>query len=165
MKEKIKKIIFHPLFFVFSSLAVLILAILLKEIAFAAALALFIAALLLVGWPVAMDAVRGILRRDLLDEKFLMCIASIGAMCIGEYTEAVAVMLFYSVGEYFQERAVKKARGSIRSLMEICPDTATVMTDIGEEVMDAEDVEVGSIIVIRPGERVAVDSVVVYKMK
>lgn len=158
MKEKIKKIIFHPLFSVFSSLAVLILAILLKEIAFAAALALFIAALLLVGWPVAMDAVRGILRRDLLDEKFLMCIASIGAMCIGEYTEAVAVMLFYSVGEYFQERAVKKARGSIRSLMEICPDTATVMTENGEEAMDAEDVPVGATLLLRAGDRVPLDA-------
>ena len=94
MKEKIKKIISHPLFPVFSSLGVLIAAVLLKEISFVAALILFIAALALVGWPVAVDAVRGILRRDLLDEKFLMCIASIGAMCIGEYTEAVAVMLF-----------------------------------------------------------------------
>ncbi len=158
MKEKIKKIISHPLFPVFSSLGVLILAILLKEISFAAALALFIAALVLVGWPVALDAVRGLLRRDLLDEKFLMCIASIGAMCIGEYTEAVAVMLFYSVGEYFQERAVKKARGSIRSLMEICPDTATVLTESGEEQMDAEDVPVGAKLLLRAGDRIPLDA-------
>lgn len=158
MKKKIKSIVSHPLAPVFSSMLVLIAALLLQPISFAAALCLFIAALGLVGWPVALDAVRGLLRRDLLDEKFLMCIASIGAMCIGEYTEAVAVMLFYSVGEYFQERAVKKARSSIRSLMEICPDTATVLTAEGEEEMDAEDVSAGATLLLRAGDRVPLDA-------
>ncbi|MBP3592118.1 MAG: cadmium-translocating P-type ATPase [Clostridia bacterium] len=158
MKKKIKSIVSHPLTPVFSSMLVLIVALLLRPISFAIALCLFIAALALVGWPVALDAVRGLLRRDLLDEKFLMCIASIGAMCIGEYTEAVAVMLFYSVGEYFQERAVKKARSSIRSLMEICPDTATVLTAEGEEEMDAEEVPVGATLLLRAGDRVPLDA-------
>ncbi len=143
---------------VFSSLIVLILALVLRPVASVASLCLFIVALVLVGWPIALDALRGLLRRDLLDEKFLMCIASIGAMCIGEYTEAVAVMLFYSVGEYFQERAVKKARGSIRSLMEICPDTATVLTENGEETVDAEDVPVGACLLLRAGDRVPLDA-------
>ena len=106
------------------------------------------------------DAVRGILRRDLLDEKFLMSIASIGAMVVGECREGVAVMLFFLVGETFEHYAVRKSRASIRSLMDICPDEARVLTDDGEETVDAEDVEVGSIIVIRPGERVPIDSVV-----
>lgn len=161
MKKKIKSIVSHPLAPVFSSMIVLIAALLLRPISFAIALCLFIAALSLVGWPVALDAVRGLLRRDLLDEKFLMCIASIGAMCIGEYTEAVAVMLFYSVGEYFQERAVKKARSSIRSLMEICPDTATVLTEEGEEEMDAEDVAVGATLLLRAGDRVPLDAKII----
>ncbi len=158
MKKKIRSIVSHPLTPVFSSMLVLIVALLLRPISFAIALCLFIAALALVGWPVVLDAVRGLLRRDLLDEKFLMCIASIGAMCIGEYTEAVAVMLFYSVGEYFQERAVKKARSSIRSLMEICPDTATVLTADGEEEMDAEDVPAGATLLLRAGDRVPLDA-------
>ena len=143
--KNIKKLLRHPLSGVCNALVVLIAAVCLQKISFSISLALFIAALAIVGYPVGVDAVRGLLRRDLLDEKFLMCIASIGAMCIGEYTEAVAVMLFYSVGEYFQERAVKKARTSIRSLMEICPDTARVLTERGEEEeMDAEDVAVAN---------------------
>lgn len=158
MIKQIKRIIKHPLFGVFSSLLALVIAIVLKARSFPLALGFFIAALALVGWPIARDALRGLLRRDFLDEKFLMCIASIGAMCIGEYVEAVAVMLFYSVGEYFQERAVRKARGSIRSLMEICPDTATVLTESGEEEMDAEDVAVGAKLLLRAGDRVPLDA-------
>lgn len=122
--------------------------------------ALYIVALAISGGRVFADAVRGILRRDLLDEKFLMSIASIGAMIVGEWSEGVAVMLFFLVGETFEHHAVRKSRASIRALMDICPDEANVLTDNGEETMDAEDVEIGSIIVIRPGERVPIDSVV-----
>lgn len=157
MKKSKLNIIKHPIFLIFSSLLLLIGALLVASLSQAVSLVLYIVALLAVGHPVMLDALRGILRKDLLDEKLLMCIASIGAMCIGEYTEAVAVMIFYSVGEYFEERAVKKARASIRSLMEICPDTATVLTD-GEEVeMDAEDVETGAILLLRVGDRVPLD--------
>ena len=124
-------------------------------------LGFYIAALLVSGCMVFVDAVRGILRRDLLDEKFLMSIASIGAMILGEWREGVAVMLFFLVGETFEHYAVRRSRASIRSLMDICPDEACVLTDEGEEEMDAEDVEIGSIIVIRPGERVPIDSVVI----
>ena len=160
--KNIKKLLRHPLSGVCNALVVLIAAVCLQKISFSISLALFIAALAIVGYPVGVDAVRGLLRRDLLDEKFLMCIASIGAMCIGEYTEAVAVMLFYSVGEYFQERAVKKARTSIRSLMEICPDTARVLTERGEEEeMDAEDVAVGTKLLLRAGDRVPLDSKII----
>ncbi len=157
MKKSKLNIIKHPIFLIFSSLLLLIGALFVASLSQAVSLALYIVALLAVGHPVMLDALRGILRKDLLDEKLLMCIASIGAMCIGEYTEAVAVMIFYSVGEYFEERAVKKARASIRSLMEICPDTATVLAD-GEKVeMDAEDVETGAILLLRVGDRVPLD--------
>lgn len=126
------------------------------------ALALYTVALIISGCGVFVDAVRGILRRDLLDEKFLMSIASIGAMIVGEWREGVAVMLFYLVGETFEHRAVRRSRASIRSLMDICPDEACVLTGEGEETVGAEDVEVGSIIIIRPGERVPIDSVVTF---
>jgi len=125
------------------------------------ALGLYIAALLISGYSVFLDAIRGILRRDFLDEKFLMLIASVGAMIVGEWSEGVAVMLFFLVGEFFEHKAVGKSRKSIRALMDIRPDTACVTTDGVEEILDADDVEVGSLIVIRQGERIPIDSVVV----
>ena len=125
------------------------------------ALALYLVSLIISGGEVFLGAVKGILRRDLLDEKFLMSLASIGAMIVGEWSEGVAVMLFFLVGETFEHYAVRKSRSSIRALMDICPDEACVLTDDGEEIMDAEDVEIGSIIIIRPGERVPIDSVVI----
>ena len=125
------------------------------------ALALYIVSLLLSGGRVFIDAARGILRRDLLDEKFLMSIASIGAMIVGEWREGVAVMLFFLIGESFEHYAVRRSRSSIRALMDICPDEACVLVDGDEEIIDAEDVEVDSIIVVRPGERVPIDSVVI----
>ncbi len=126
-----------------------------------AAIALYIAALLFAGAGVFVSAVRGILRRDFLDEKFLMSIASVGAMLIGEYTEGAAVMLFFLVGEYFEHKAVGKSRRSIKELMKICPDEATVILSDGREArVDAEEVEEGAEIVIRSGERVPVDCII-----
>ena len=124
------------------------------------AVILYALALLVAGAPVFIAAARGILRRDLFDEKFLMSVASIGAMVIGEFSEGVAVMLFFLVGEAFEHRAVRRSRTSIRSLMEIYPDEATIITDGKEIKVDAEDVEVGAIIAVRPGERVPVDCTV-----
>ena len=120
----------------------------------------YIAALFVSGLPVFFDAVRGILRRDFLDEKFLMTLASIGAMIVGEWSEGVAVMLFFLVGEFFEHKAVAKSRKSIKSLLEICPDTANVITADGEREEDAEDVAIGTKIIVRAGERVPIDSVV-----
>ncbi len=123
-------------------------------------LVLLSGALAVSGIGVFLDAVHGIRRLDFLDEKFLMCIASIGAFVIGEYVEGVAVMLFFLVGEYFEHRAVGRSRRAIKELLDICPDTATVLLDGEESTWDAEDVPVGTLILIRAGERVPLDSVV-----
>ena len=122
---------------------------------------LYALALIVSGWRVFWDAVKGILRKDFLDEKFLMSIASVGALVIGEGAEGVAVMLFFIVGEFFEHKAVRKSRNSIKELMKIRPDTATVLNGEAEEEVDAEDVDVGSVIVIKAGERIPIDSVVI----
>lgn len=124
------------------------------------ALVSYVIALLLSGADVFHDAVKGILRRDPLDEKFLMSIAAIGAMIVGEWSEGAAVMIFYLVGESFEHRAVRRSRASIRALMDICPDEARILADGKEITVDAEEVEVGATVVIRPGERVPVDCTV-----
>lgn len=122
---------------------------------------LYALALIVSGWRVFWDAVKGILRKDFLDEKFLMSIASVGALVIGEGAEGVAVMLFFIVGEFFEHKAIRKSRNSIKELMKIRPDTATVLNGEAEEEVDAEDVDVGSVIVIKAGERIPIDSVVI----
>lgn len=126
-----------------------------------ASLLIFIATLLVAGAPVFIGAVKGLIRRDLLDEKFLMSIASIGAMFVGEASEGAAVMLFFLVGEYFEHKAVMKSRKSIRALMNIRPDEATVIVNGIEAVIDADEVEVGTTIIVRTGERVPIDSRVI----
>lgn len=116
---------------------------------------------LIIGYDVVLSAVRNIFRGQIFDEKFLMTIATVGAFCIGEYPETVAVMLFYQIGELFQSIAVGKSRRSITSLMKLRPDEATVLRD-GEEVrLAVEEVSVGETIVVRPGERIPLDGVVI----
>lgn len=155
LKSDVAKIIASLIFFISA-------VIFEQSISELGAIALYISALLIAGGGVFISAVRGILRRDLLDEKFLMSIASVGAMIIGEWREGVAVMIFFLVGETFEHYAVRKSRASIRSLMDICPDEACLIGGNGEEtVLDAEDVAVGSTIIIRPGERVPIDSVII----
>lgn len=113
-----------------------------------------------VGWKVLYDAVRSVFRGQMLDENFLMGIATVGAFCVGEYTEGVAVMLLYQVGELFESCAVGKSRKSIAALMDIRPDTANLEKDgVLEEVLP-EEVQPGDVIVIKPGERVPLDGVV-----
>lgn len=121
---------------------------------------LYIAALLVCGIEVFIDAVKGIAGGDFLDEKFLMSIASLGALVLGEMSEAVAVMLFFAIGEAFEHKAVRASRNKIRALMDICPDVATVLVNGEEKEIDAEDVEAGDIIIIKSGERVPADAIV-----
>lgn len=125
-----------------------------------ASIILYICALATSGFSVYVDAIKGLLRRDFLDEKFLMSIASIGAMIIGEYTEGVAVMLFFLLGEMFEHKAVTSSRKRIKSLLDICPDEATVVRDGEETVVDADEVEIGDTVIIKAGDRVPVDAIV-----
>lgn len=118
-------------------------------------------AYLVVGGEVVIKAFRGIIRGQVFDENFLMAIASIGALCLRQYPEGVAVMLFYQVGELFQSVAVGKSRNSITSLLELRPDYANVESGGKLERVDPDDVEVGQIIVIKPGERVPLDGEVI----
>lgn len=123
--------------------------------------AVFLVPYLVIGWDIVYKAVRGIVNGQVFDENFLMTIATFGAFGVGEYSEAVAVMLFYQVGELFQSYAVSRSRQSIADLMDICPEYANLEKD-GELVQaDPDDVEIGDIIVIKPGERVPLDGRVI----
>ena len=131
------------------------------EYAWVVQLAVFGAAYLLVGWDVIWKAVRNIAHGQVFDENFLMTIASIGAMIVGEYMEGAAVMLFYRVGELFESVAVGRSRRSIAEMVDINPEYANLERDGEVEEVDPEDVQCGDIIVIRPGERIPLDGVVV----
>ena len=116
---------------------------------------------LIVGWDVLRGAALNILHGQVFDEKFLMAVATLGAFAIREYPEAAAVMLFYQTGELFQSIAVGRSRASIAALMDIRPDSATVLRDGKELEVDPEEVEPGELILVRPGERVPLDGVVI----
>ena len=126
-----------------------------------AELAFLIVAYVILGWDVVWQAVKNITRGQVFDEHFLMSVSTIGAFAIGEYPEAVAVMLFYQVGEFFQSLAVKRSRKSISDLMDICPDSATVKRNGVLQVVFPESVAVGEIIVVKPGEKIPLDGIVV----
>ncbi len=123
--------------------------------------ALFMASYLLVGYSVWWEAIQNIFKGEIFDEKFLMTLATIGAFAIGLYPEAVAVMLFYQVGEYFQDRAVDKSKKSIASLMELRPDSAVVLRNGKTKTVDPNSVQVGEMIVVKSGEKIPLDGVVV----
>ena len=124
-------------------------------------LAVFLIPYALIGWDVLWRAVRNIAHGEIFDENFLMSLATVGALCVGEYPEAVFVMLFYQVGELFQSYAVDQSRKSIASLMDIRPDYANLEVDGQIQQTDPEDVAVGDIILIKPGERIPLDGDVV----
>ena len=122
---------------------------------------LFLIPYLTVGYDILRKAFKGIRNKQVFDEHFLMAVATIGAMALGEYTEGVAVMWFYQIGELFQSYAVGKSRRSISELMDIRPDYANIETEDGKiEKVDPDDVEVGTIIVVQPGEKVPIDGIV-----
>lgn len=123
-------------------------------------LAAFLVPYAIVGWDVLWGALRNIFRGQVFDENFLMALATVGAFCIGEYPEGVLVMLLYQVGELFQDFAVDRSRRSIASLMDIRPDWANVEQENELVQVDPEEVSVGQIIVVKPGERIPLDGVV-----
>lgn len=122
---------------------------------------LYVIAYIIVGYDIVLKAVRNIFKGKVFDENFLMTVATIGAFCIGEFPEAVAVMLFYQVGELFQSYAVDKSRKSIASLMDIRPDYANVYREDEIERVDPDEVNIGEITLVKPGEKIPLDGVVV----
>lgn len=121
---------------------------------------IFLAAYILIGGDVLLKAIKNLFRGQVLDENFLMSIATVGAIAIGEYSEAVGVMLFYKIGEYLQQKAVGKSRKSISALMEIKAEFANLVKDGSMKKVDPEDVNVGDIIAVKPGEKIPLDGIV-----
>ena len=122
---------------------------------------IYIISYIIVGFEIVKKAVRNIFRGKVFDENFLMTVATIGAFCIGEFPEAVAVMLFYQIGELFQDYAVDKSRKSISNLMDIRPDYANIERDGKIQKVDPEDVKIGEIIIVKPGEKIPLDGCVI----
>lgn len=121
---------------------------------------LFMIPYLVIGYDILKKAFKGILNKQVFDENFLMAVATVGAILLGDYSEGVAVMLFYQIGELFQSYAVGKSRRNISELMDICPDYANIEKDGTLEQVDPDEVEIGTIIVVQPGEKVPIDGVI-----
>lgn len=121
----------------------------------------FLVPYFIIGYDILKKAVYGIFNRQVFDENFLMAIATVGAIALGEYVEGTSVMLFYQIGELFQSYAVGKSRKNITALMDIRPDYANIEVDGKLEQVDPDDVEVGSVIVVKPGEKIPIDGIVV----
>ncbi len=124
--------------------------------------ALYLVPYFMIGWDIIFKALRNIRNGQIFDENFLMTVATLGALGVGEYSEAVAVMLFYQVGELFQSYAVNRSRQSITELMDICPEYANIEEDGQLKQVDPDEVQIGDVIVIRAGERVPLDGKVIF---
>lgn len=149
----------HSLYRIIAAAVLFIIFTLLKPEGFTRFI-LFMMPYLTVGLPVLKKAAVNILHGQVFDENFLMCLATIGAICIGEYPEAVFVMLFYQVGDLFESIAVGKSRNSISALMDICPEYVNVERDGKVEQIDPDEASVGNIIIIKPGEKVPLDGII-----
>ena len=162
MNKKQKKVLVRIL--ITAALLALLNLVQLPEIP---AMILYLAAYLIIGYDILRKAGKGILNGRIFDENFLMAVATIGAVALaiisgsGDFNEAVLVMLFYQVGELFQGYAVGKSRQSITEMMDICPEYANIEEDGKLVTVDPDDVEVGTIIVVKPGERIPLDGVVI----
>jgi len=137
--------------------AALFVAAVLLKLSFGIELAMYLAAYIFIGGEVLIKSIRNIARGQVFDENFLMSLATIGAFAIGEYSEGVAVMLFYQIGEMFQDIAVNRSRKSIKELMDIRPDYANLITDGKLMRIAPEEVPIGALIIVKPGERVPLD--------
>ena len=161
MNRKQKKMLIRIL-----AAAVLLIALHVIPAAGAARFVLYLIPYLVIGYDILIKAAKGIKNRQVFDECFLMAVATVGAFALalydrsGDYTEAVAVMLFYQIGELFQSYAVGKSRRNISDLMDIRPDYANVERDGKLEQVDPDEVEIGSVILVQPGEKVPIDGVV-----
>ena len=129
-------------------------------------MALYLADYLIIGYDILKKALKGIVNRQVFDENFLMAVATVGAIALaiyeksGDYNEAIAVMLFYQIGELFQSYAVGKSRKNISALMDIRPDYANIETNGTLEKVDPDEVETGSVIVVQPGEKIPIDGII-----
>ena len=124
-------------------------------------LALFVIAYALLGWEVLINAVKGVIKGHMLDENFLMAIATIGAFAIGEFPEAVGVMLFYRTGEWFEHKAVAKSRSQIMEVLDLRPETVTLIKEDGTATVPAAQAKVGDLVLVRPGDRIPLDGTVI----
>lgn len=160
MSKKQKKVLVR----IFAALVLLAGVILLDKLALLpqwAMIVLYLVPYFVIGYDILWKALKGIKNRQVFDENFLMAVATVGALCLQEFKEGVAVMLFYQIGELFQSVAVGKSRKNIAALMDIRPDYANLMVDGKLEQVDPDDVEVGTEIVVDPGEKVPIDGVIV----
>ena len=160
MSKKQKKVLVR----IIVALVLLAGAILLDKLALLpqwAMIVLYLVPYFVIGYDILWKALKGIKNRQVFDENFLMAVATVGALCLQEFKEGVAVMLFYQIGELFQSVAVGKSRKNIAALMDIRPDYANLMVDSKLEQVDPDDVEVGTEIVVDPGEKVPIDGVIV----
>ena len=160
MSKKQKKVLVR----IIAALVLLAGVILLDKLALLpqwAMIVLYLVPYFVIGYDILWKALKGIKNRQVFDENFLMAVATVGALCLQEFKEGVAVMLFYQIGELFQSVAVGKSRKNIAALMDIRPDYANLMVDGKLEQVDPDDVEVGTEIVVDPGEKVPIDGVIV----
>ena len=158
MNKKQKKTLYR----IIAAVVLVLILKLLRQFPTPVELALYCIPYLVVGWDVLRKALLGIKNRQPFDECFLMAVATVGAFALGDYVEGCAVIIFYQIGELFQSVAVGKSRQSISSLMDIRPDYANIEGEDGKlEQVDPDDVEIGTVIVVQPGERVPIDGVIV----
>ena len=158
MNKKQKKVLYR---IIAAALMMIVLLLLPLEEKSILRFILFLLPYFTIGYDILRKAFKGIMNKQVFDENFLMAVATVGAMALGEYTEGVAVMLFYQIGELFQSYAVGKSRRNISALMDIRPDFANVMIDGVVTKVDPDEVEVGSEIIVQPGEKIPIDGVVI----
>ncbi|MCD7820387.1 MAG: heavy metal translocating P-type ATPase, partial [Lachnospiraceae bacterium] len=160
MNQKQKKILYR-IITSFSLLMVLTIVCRIVELPTVLRGVLYLIPYLVIGYDILRKAWKGIRNHQVFDENFLMAVATVGAFLLGEYAEGSAVMLFYQIGELFQSVAVGKSRQNIADLMDIRPDYANLLTDGQIEKVDPDDVEIGSVIVVNPGEKIPIDGTVI----
>lgn len=165
MKKKLNELTVRLIRIIVSAVmlavAVLLDKVIVKDMPLVAQIIMYLAVYGVIGYDVVWRAIKNIARGKVLDENFLMCVATIGAFIIGEYLEAVAVMLFYQTGELFQSYAVGKSRQGVAELMSMAPEEAVVIRDGTEQTVMPEEVAIGETIVVRAGEKVAIDGTVI----